>query len=206
MRVLYEVLWCKDPDSVAVSTEKIFELGVTDLRQGDGWKKLASMPVCTTCHARLDYGMQFFRPLTSDSSRITVDYWPGLYHGQSGALFGNDIHDQRGDGALTPAGFAALAVAQPEFWQCQVKKISEHVFNESASDEDLAAVSATFSRTQSFRAAMRVALLRYAARLPPSLAASSARPLSTTAGSTTATPDPIRLSDSLHRTLEEECS
>src|SRR5262249_42976539 len=60
MKYFFEVLWCTEISSSQVTTQELLSIDAANLRIGEGWEKLAAMPVCTTCHARLDYGMQFF--------------------------------------------------------------------------------------------------------------------------------------------------
>src|SRR5205814_291138 len=105
--------WCSELLAKNATAEQVLSLGVTNLRQGDGWKKLAHMPLCTDCHARLDYGWQFFTG-TPDITFGQLSYVPSL-HPESGPLYVRDADDSRGEGPLTPLGFAKLATQQPEF-------------------------------------------------------------------------------------------
>ena len=147
-------------DSVNVTAEQIFALGVTNLREGDGWKKLAAMPVCTNCHARLDYGMQFFSGFPS--SFIGRLYDPHRQASGSGPLYGSDIHDLLGEAPLTPQGYAQTVIKQPAFARCMVSDVSDHVFHGRASPEDERALAKAFEAGHRLRDVMREALLRYA--------------------------------------------
>jgi hypothetical protein len=97
MRNAFSDLWCLSPSSVDVTAEQVLGLGVTDLRAGDGWKRLAVMPVCTDCHARLDHGMQFFTGYPSSFVGV-------MYEGRAapagagalGSLYGHGASDLRG--------------------------------------------------------------------------------------------------------------
>ncbi len=186
MRNAFNDLWCVTPASVNVTTEQVLGLGVTDLRDGDGWKKLAVMPVCTDCHARLDHGMQFFSGYPS--SFVGVVYHAPEGHplpqtladdgappGRSpalpqtpgadrGFLYGRDAGDLRGEAPLDPRHFAALAVKQPEFGRCMARDVADHVFNGDATAEDRRALVAAYDAAGTLRAVMREALLRYARR------------------------------------------
>jgi hypothetical protein len=124
MRDLFSILWCSDRSSHGATAEAIYGLGVTDLRNGDGWPKLAAMPSCTDCHARLDYGMQFFRGFASSYDSLFAGR--ELVAPGTGPLYGNDVSDLRGHADLTPAGFARLAVAQPELATCAVQRVSRY--------------------------------------------------------------------------------
>jgi hypothetical protein len=163
LRNYFNILWCQGTASKGVDAGTILSLGVTNLRNGEGWRELAAKPVCTNCHARLDYGMQFF------------DGYPNIYYRESylppshasimpgrGTLYGADIHDARGEEELSPAGFARLAVAQPEFAACMVERVVGHVFGEEATPAVKDAMLRQFGADHSLRGLMRVALLAYA--------------------------------------------
>jgi hypothetical protein len=161
MRVYYDLMWCKEPDSVDVRAEHILALGLTNLREGNGWQRLAAMPICTDCHARLDYGMQFF--LGYPSTNVAKIFVPKLVAVGDGPLYVNDIHDQRGEAPLVPRRFAELAVQQPEFRQCMTQSVVDHVFDDRAAPADRSAVSQAFDRRPTLRGLMEAALLRYLA-------------------------------------------
>ena len=191
MRRAYELLWCKPPESIGVDAEQVFALGVTDLREGDGWKKLAAMPICTDCHARLDYGMRFFGGLL-DVRRAT-DFVASEPRPATSHLFVGDIHDDRGQAAATPHAFAELATRQPEFGRCMTERVLEHVFQRAFSPSAWDAVFAAFTAQGTFRAMMRAALRAYVAesqapsRPAPLLAVTAAPP-----GDEVTVPPPLR--------------
>lgn len=162
MRNFYDVLWCEPPASQKVSTSQILALGVTDLRDGAGWKQLAAMPVCESCHARLDYGMQFFAGFPSSFVGLVFQ---GHASGR-GPLYARDIDDPRGEAELTPRAFADLATKQPEFLRCMARDVAEHVFGDAASSEDLRAIELGLAKHATLKAAAVEALLRYARRAP----------------------------------------
>ena len=179
MRRTYELMWCKPPESVGVDAEQVFALGVTDLREGDGWKKLAAMPVCTDCHARLDYGMQFFGGLL-DVRRAT-DFISSEWRPGSARLYGKSIDDDRGESTATPRAFAELAMRQPEFGSCMTQRVLEHVFDRGWSRSAWQSVAQAFATEGTFRAMMRAALRAYAAEaraapVPPATLAVAAAP------------------------------
>lgn len=162
MRDTFAEMYCVETASVNVNTDDIRKLGVTNLREGDGWKKLAAMPVCTDCHARLDYGMQFFEGFPS-TYRATHEI-PSEFKGGKGPFYVDDIDDERGTADLTAHGFAAIAVAQPEFDACVVRNVARHVFAFDDSTDDRTAIAAALGKRRSLRDLMRVALQRYAER------------------------------------------
>jgi hypothetical protein len=160
LRIIYDKVWCAKTGSSNVTTEGILGLGATDLRAGEGWRKLAAMPVCTNCHARMDYGMQFFSGYLP--ARTGQHFVAGLQTTEAGKLFGHDIHDFRGEAPSTPLSFAELAVKQPEFAHCMVQEVAEHVFGEKVSDGDVRAMRDDFRGHPTLKQLMRTALLRYA--------------------------------------------
>ncbi len=160
LRNYYEYLWCVEASSSGVTTQKVLGLDVVNLREGDGWQQLAAMEVCTDCHARLDYGMQFFQGYPSSTRGIDFRAWE-VKEG-SGPLYVAHIGDPRGSDALTPQGFARLALTQPEFGECMAQKVSDHVLGAKATADDQDAVLLTFEDTHSYRSMLRTALLRFA--------------------------------------------
>jgi hypothetical protein len=162
MRNLYFDMWCAAPGSVNVTADQVLGLGVTDLRDGAGWQKLAAMPVCTECHARLDYGMQFFAGFPSSFVGVVFD--PARVANGDGLLYGRDIRDPRGHAPSTPLGFARLAVAQDEWGRCMARDVADHVFGGGAGPEELQGVLQALRTKGTLRAMMREALLAYARR------------------------------------------
>ena len=162
MRNYFKFLWCANVSGSAVTTDKVLGLDVVDLREGDGWQQLASMDVCTDCHARLDYGMQFFQGYPSSTRGI--DFRPGEALTGSGPLYNAHIGDPRGADMLTPQGFARLVLTQPEFGECMARKVTDHVLGADVTAEDYDAVLLAFEDSHSFRTMMRTALIRFAER------------------------------------------
>lgn len=159
MKWFYNVLWCDEPPGGTVSTESVLALAKPSLRDGDGWELLAKKPICTDCHARLDYGSQFFTGYT-----YTFAYDSKEHSGGTGKLYSRNIGDYRGEGELTPKGFAQLAVAQPEFSACVVLDVKRHVFDDAWDSTHDAALEAAFAKRRSLKDLMRQALTAYAAK------------------------------------------
>ncbi len=159
-RGFFEILWCRGKNNFGATTEKVIEINKTPNLAfvHDSWKRLAHTEICENCHARLDYGFQFF--FGYPDSRASIHYDPELQLPGEGPFYGNDSHDLRGQGRLTPAGFAAIALAQPEFIGCAADKIAGHVFASSANSKDHALVTAELSKTHNLRATFRRALER----------------------------------------------
>jgi hypothetical protein len=164
LKFMFERLWCVEPDSVGATTAQLFELETANLQvKNEGWEHLAKKPLCTNCHARMDYGMQFF--LGWGAPRETgMLYFPALQAapGTTGAFYARDIGDLRGRGELNPRGFAELAVNQPEFKRCMAENVAEHVFGARVTREQKEELVQVFTATGTFRAVTRAALLEYA--------------------------------------------
>lgn len=208
LRIAYELLWCQQPASANVSTEAILALKALDLRQGEGWKDLAAMPVCTTCHARLDYGVQFFTGFPSPIHG--VDFVPGRHVTGEGPLYAESIDDPIGKTELTPQGFAKLAVNRDAFASCVVKNVGEHVFGASASGADREALLATFREKRTLRAVVREALIRFArARLAkPGAAVLAAAPVAPATSKTahSAPKGELTLAPALRTMIGDRCT
>jgi hypothetical protein len=204
MRNYFDYLWCTSQSSSRVTTEAVLGLDVVDLRVGDGWKQLATMDVCTDCHARLDYGMQFFHGWPSSTQGVDFRLKDAL--SGKGNFYSNNIKDLRGEGELNPRGFAQLAVAQPEFGDCLSRRVAEHVFNGAPRPDDVAAVKRTFAEKHTLKSMLRTALIRATTatlqgRPPePQVAPSSADVVAAARDATS-----ITVPASLRRRLENEC-
>ncbi|HEX8107663.1 MAG TPA: hypothetical protein VF516_08030 [Kofleriaceae bacterium] len=119
------------------------------------------MPVCDGCHARLDYGAQFFEGITAGF------HYNSQFLPRAGSTMNMYIHDQfdlRGRGEQTPAGFAELAVSQPEFGACMSKRVAAHVFGRQATEGEVASLLEVFKTRPTYRALLTSALVSYAER------------------------------------------
>ena len=161
-RGYYEVLWCTMRNSFGATTKKVLDLNATGniAFVHDSWERLAHTEICTNCHARLDYGFQFFGGYPD--SRASTHFNPSLQSSSTGPLYGRDIEDERGTGPLTPQGFAQLATAQPDFAACMSNHVAEYVLGDRATPDDARAIAAAMDATGTFKAVMKVALERYA--------------------------------------------
>jgi hypothetical protein len=163
-RLYYEVMWCNLRNSFGATTSKVLELNSSgnNFLGHDSWQRLAHTELCMNCHARLDYGSQFFSGYPD--SRASTHYNPSLQPTATGTLYGQDIRDPRGAGPLTPLGFAKLATEQPDFQGCMAGHFVSYVLGDRATADDLRAIQTAVEQTKTFRASMKVALERYAAR------------------------------------------
>ena len=163
-RAYYEILWCNMTNTFGATTRKVLELNAAgnNFFVHESWAKLAHTELCTNCHARLDYGFQFF--LGYPDSRASTHFMPALHAAGTGPLYGQDINDVRGEAPLTPLGFAKLATAQPDFHGCMAGHFVDYVLGERATEDDVRAIAAAVAEQGTFKASMRVALERFAER------------------------------------------
>jgi hypothetical protein len=205
MRNYYDYLWCSGQQSSRVTTQSVLGLGTVDLRVGDGWKKLASMNICTDCHARLDYGMQFFWGFPSATAG--VDFNPKMVLPGEGPLYRRNINDTIGTAALTPSGFAKLVTAAPEFGDCMSRRVVDHVFNGTDTAKDYQAVRDEFDKSHRIKKMLRVALVRFANRKDGAPDHSPEKSDEAAAATTppSASADKIALTPALQKMIKRDC-
>ncbi|HEX8114713.1 MAG TPA: hypothetical protein VF516_43585 [Kofleriaceae bacterium] len=155
------LIWCVKPRSVSVTADTVFKLPTNFRAPMQGWQLLASMPVCDGCHARMDYGAQFFAGMTAG---FHYDSQISPHAGSTMSMFMNDQFDLRGKGEQTPAGFAELAVSQPEFGACMSQRVAAHVFGQHATADDVGSLLEVFKTRPTYRALLTSALVSYAER------------------------------------------
>ncbi len=202
-RGYYEMMWCNLRNSFGATTHKVLEINAAgnNFFVAESWQRLAHTPLCMNCHARLDYGSQFFAGFPD--SRASVYFVPSLAKPGNGPLYGRDIHDLRGEAPLTPQGFAQLATAQPDFQACMADHFVSHVLGDRATRDDVRAIEDAVAHTPTFKATMKVALQRYALRWrePPAAPIAVAPP----AALPTATPGHVAISPALRSLLDQHC-
>jgi hypothetical protein len=161
MRIIYEAMWCSGESAPGARPEDILRLRTPTLSTlNEGWRELASRPICTTCHARLDYGMQFFGGYRAPEG-IAYHYVPSAT-GERGPLYAADIDDPRGTAELTPRGFAEIATGQPEFARCMARDVAEYVFGARTSPATIERLARSEKPTElRLRALMRLAILEF---------------------------------------------
>jgi hypothetical protein len=207
-RAYYEVMWCNLRNSFGATTHKVLELNASgnNFFVHDSWKRLAHTELCMDCHARLDYGSQFFNGYLD--SRASTHYHPALHAAGRGPLYGRDLRDPRGEAPLTPLGFAKLATEQPDFAQCMTSHFVGYVLGDRATAEDTRAIEAAVVQQQTFKASMKVALERYAASWREELRAPRAAPPppgAVTAGARPAPAGPVTVGAPLRGKLDQHC-
>lgn len=204
-RGIFEMMWCEGKSSFGATTEQVFELneGTGNLAfVHDTWKKLAHTELCTDCHARLDYGFQFW--LGYPDARAGTHFVPELAPKGSGPLYGDDIDDPRGSAKLTPRAFAELAAAQPEFPACMTQHVVSYVLGPAASSTEREAVAGAFAERHAFRDMVRVALRLFAERAQKPAAAPTA-PAGSAEVVKASAPDLVRVPPPLRAALDEHC-
>jgi hypothetical protein len=201
---LFERLWCTGASSNGATVHNVLDLGVASFQGGknEGWQRLASQPICTDCHARTDYGFQFFWAFP-DPKPSAGHFVPAIArNGLRGMLYGNDIQDPRGEAELTPAGFAELALRQPEFGRCMSRNVAEHVLGIDASADDAAALAAGFDAGRTtVKQLVKQALLRWVTRVQAGEPAEVLPAAPSWSGT-----GPVPLSPELERAIDGTCS
>lgn len=140
MTAIYDVLWCMDAESKGATPEAVLSIAGSDLQiKSAGWKELAARPICTSCHARLDYGFQFFWGFPDDN--VQAYFQSNLQQTGRGPLYVHNIDDPRGEGELTPQGFANLATSQPEFRRCMARDFASYVLGNEISNDQVASIA-----------------------------------------------------------------
>lgn len=203
-RAYYEIMWCSLKNTFGATTQKVLEINASgnNFFAHDSWKQLAHTELCTTCHARLDYGFQFF--LGYPDSRASTHFVPSLHGSGTGPLYGSDIGDLRGHAELTPAAFAGLATTQPEFATCMTNQFVSYVLGDRGTPDDTRAVAVAVATDGTFKSAMRAALHRYAAKrfvAEPKPAEPALSPMPQLRATARNTPEPR-----LRAALDERCS
>lgn len=204
-RGYYEMMWCNLRNSFGATTHKVLELNSTgnNFFVNDSWKRLAHTELCMNCHARLDYGSQFF--LGFPDSRASTHFIPALAGTGVGPLYGRDLRDLRGQAPLTPLGFATLATEQPDFNSCMTNHFVNYVLGDRATGDDIQAIEAAVAEARTFKAPMKVALERYAQRWRDDTRAPATPPTASLAAARPATPGNLIVSPALRAKLDDHC-
>lgn len=213
-RGIFEIMWCEGRNSFGATTQQVLDINRDTANLAfvhDSWKRLAETPLCTNCHARLDYGFQFF--MGYPDSRASIHFVPALQRDGKGPLYGNDIDDVRGEASLNPRGFAQLATAQPEFSSCMSRHLAVHVLGPDVATEHRLAIRRDLEKNHSFKSAMRLALTMYVAEArrrgegptDRSETASAAAEATSGAAPDVSTSAEVAISEPLRAMLDEHC-
>ena len=158
-------LWCDLVHSTDVHTDALlartFHAAAVNFRSEAVSNELAAQPLCTNCHARLDYGAAFFNGMRW--SHLATHYDPRRQLDTPGPLYLMDIDDGRGSDKRNPAGFMRLALDQPEYAACIAQNLATHVFGKPGQGELalLAELEAMVKRRASYRALLSRTLDAY---------------------------------------------
>jgi hypothetical protein len=201
MTYVYDVAWCMEADSFGATPEALLAIKSPDIQiQSAGWRDLAARPLCTNCHARLDYGQQFFWGFPN--ANLQSYFVPELQQTGTGPLYVRDIDDPRGGGELNPRGFAKLAVAQPEFRRCMARDFAEWVLGNRTTGDDIAALEHTIRAGVTtprglLGSALRLAVRRWDDR-EPAIRATGARSPASAAHA-------VAITGAVRQQLEDHC-
>ena len=200
MAVIYDVVWCVEADSVGATPETLLAIQGGDLElKSAGWQELAARPICTNCHARLDYGMQFFYGYPHGS--FQPFFIPELQQRGRGRLYARNIDDPRGDGELNPHGFAELALAQPEYKHCMARDFAEYALGNLVSPGQISEVEAQIRPATTLRDLMRASLLALVRAWPDR----TRLPAPQTPPAAPPAPDGVAVTPALNKLLDDHC-
>ena len=208
MRLLYDRAWCIPPTSFGVSVEQFQRItgDARSTREGERWQELARTPGCTSCHARMDHGMQFFAGYPSVWISAGADPSRSRHADGMGPLYGRDIDDPRGQDELTPRGFGRRLVAESEFKMCMATRVASHVFGDTLSPDERDAIAHVSAADPRFKSILRQTLALLVARYQnENPAQPSAIPASRPADAHVDA-DRIALSPALRSLLSEHCA
>lgn len=158
MAAFYDLMWCAEQGAAGATPEAMMSLKGNNLQvDSSGWEELAQRTLCTNCHARLDYGMQFFWGYAN--GYVHSYYSPKLQQQGRGPLFGGSHDDPRGTAELNPRAFAEVAVAQPEFRTCMARNVAGYVLGNHLTPPRLEEITAIAKPgSTSIKALMRASL------------------------------------------------
>lgn len=129
MMSYFAMMTCASSDGAHVNGRQALGINTNDIRSESGGKDyLAGAVGCTNCHARMEHAIPFFAGWRSIFHSGEIE--PELHKITEGKIYLNNIDDLRGTTKTTPAAFAEVVTAQPEFANCQANRILKYVFNE----------------------------------------------------------------------------
>lgn len=164
---LLQDTWCDFSFSSSVGTSALldlaFHLKAVNVRRDSDPSLLASQPVCTNCHARMDHATSFYNGF--QWSHLATHYDSRRQLDTIGPTYGRDIQDRRDSARRNPSAFMHLAVAQPEFASCVAKRITSHVMGSGQTPRELSRLlEALVRKRASYLTLLETALRSYADR------------------------------------------
>jgi hypothetical protein len=156
IQVYSELLWCVVPKSRNVTASSLLSLHSPNFRTGENWRELAERPVCSECHARLDYGMRFFAGYSW--LHHSFDFVAAEHSPEDGKLYIDGPDDLRAHAPASPHAFAELATREPEFGKCMAQTVLRSVLGDAATDEDQEAVLSAYKTKGDYRSMLSAAL------------------------------------------------
>jgi hypothetical protein len=146
------LLWCVSPGSGHVTGQQLVALGGANLRELEGWQKVAAVPACSQCHAHMDYGAQFFSSFSSAYVGTTNFHRPfPTYQNATSTMYGSSMEDFRGRAPQTPAGFAQLALADDDFPRCMATRVANYLAPEGLDTQELQRLVQAFKKRMSLK-------------------------------------------------------
>ena len=174
MMAYFSLMTCSTSDGAHVSAHEALGVDTASIRQESGGKDyLAHQVGCTNCHARMENAIGFFAAWRSVFHSVEIE--PELQVIKEGHVYLNDIDDLRGTVQTTPAAFAGVVTAQPEFASCQAGRIANYLFNGAPQEPSLAGdLAAMIMANKPARDVLKVALTRYIQRMSERVEATDA--------------------------------
>lgn len=181
MMTFFQTMTCSGVDGAQVNAHQTLGIDTANIRaESGGGNYLAHQKGCSGCHARLENSIPFFAAWRSVWHSMEVE--PELQSLKEGKIYLNDITDLRATTTTTPAAFAKVVTAQPEFATCQAGRIANYILGADHVDAEVKQELATMIAAQKpARDVFKAALLSYARRLatgepPKSGHSTSAKP------------------------------
>ena len=164
MMAYFAMMTCSSSDGAHVNGKQALGIDTADIRLESGGKDYLARAVgCTNCHARMENAIPFFAAWRSIFHSVEIE--PELQQIKEGYVYLNNIDDLRGTTKTTPAAFARVVVAQPEFARCQAGRIVKFIFNEEPEPELQDRLVTMITAGQPAREVLKVALRTYVQRM-----------------------------------------
>lgn len=160
MMTYFIMMTCSGADGAHVNAHQALAFMTEDIRIAGGQEDLlATAPGCTNCHARMEHAVPFFAAWRSAFRSLEIE--PELQQIKEGRIYLNDIDDLRATTKTTPAAFAEVVTAQPEFASCQASRIVKYIFNKAPAHEVNERLIAMIASRKPARDVLKSALKEY---------------------------------------------